>query len=162
MTKTITLCVLFVGINTAWADVNQRWYSPQQKSAGTILFKQNCASCHGEKAQGTLKWKDRDTQGFLPPPPLNGTAHAWHHDKQLLTSIIKEGGARYKGTMPAFEATLSNSQIDSIIAFFQSTWADEVYKRWASSFLSTDKNLPSFNDLIGARQKQIKSLNSIK
>lgn len=162
MKKLLPICVFLIGMNTALADVSQRWYSTDQLKAGTVLFKQNCASCHGEQAQGTLKWKNRDAQGFLPPPPINGTAHAWHHDKQLLTSIIKEGGARYNGKMPAFESTLSNSDIDSIIAFFQSTWDDEVYNRWASNFLSTDNNLPSFNDLIGARQKQIKSLKSIK
>jgi len=162
MKKALSLCLLLVGVNTAWADASQRWYSKQQVSAGTILFKKNCANCHGDKAEGTLKWKERDAQGFLPPPPLNGTAHAWHHDKQLLSSIIKEGGARYKGKMPPFEKALSSRQIDSIIAFFQSTWTDEVYNRWAGNFLSSNKNLPSFNDLIGARQKQIKSLKSIE
>lgn len=155
MKKVILICLFFVGINSALADANLRWYSNEQVNVGKVLFKQHCASCHGNKAEGTLKWKNRDAQGFLPPPPLNGTAHTWHHDKQLLISIIKEGGARYNGKMPPFDKHLNNSQIDSIIAFFQSTWSDDIYKRWAINFLSKDKGLPSFSDLIGARQKQI-------
>jgi len=158
MLKTIAIPLLLLSFTViAGNNNNKRWYSVQQVASGALLFKQNCASCHGENAEGTLDWKSRDHQGFLPPPPLNGTAHTWHHDKQLLTNIIKEGGARYNGKMPPFQNRLSNTEIDNIIAYFQSTWTDNIYFRWADNFLSSNKKLPSFDDLKNARKKQIKS-----
>lgn len=64
------------------------------------------------------------------PPPLNDKAHAWHHPKSQLIEIIQKGGALYDGKMPPFENKLSDEEIKSAIAYFQSFWSDEVYKYW--------------------------------
>ena len=116
----------------------------------------NCASCHGQNAEATPNWKQTDANGNYPPPPLNGSAHTWHHDLNLLRRTIREGGAKVGGQMPGFEGSLSASEIDSIIAFFQSKWPDEIYQRWSGRFAASD--LPSLNDIIVATNRAITKL----
>src|SRR5690606_25758647 len=60
-------------------QVSGRWYTQSQVEQGRELFQMHCAVCHGEKAEGTVNWFERDAEGQYPPPPLDGTAHAWHH-----------------------------------------------------------------------------------
>jgi thiol:disulfide interchange protein DsbC len=109
-----------------------RWYNQSDVDKGSALFKQNCSSCHGVNAEGTLDWKKTDSNGKYPPPPLNGTAHTWHHSKDLLRKTILEGGARLGGLMPPFRDKLSDQDIDDVIAFMQSKWTDDIYQKWAS------------------------------
>jgi thiol:disulfide interchange protein DsbC len=109
-----------------------RWYNQSDMDKGSALFKQNCSSCHGVNAEGTLDWKKTDSNGKYPPPPLNGTAHTWHHSKDLLRKTILEGGARLGGLMPPFRDKLSDQDIDDVIAFMQSKWTDDIYQKWAS------------------------------
>ena len=138
------------------AAENQRWYSDEQYTQGKQLFSQNCASCHGQNAEATPNWKQTDANGNYPPPPLNGSAHAWHHDLDLLRRTIREGGAKLGGQMPGFEGRLSAAEIDSVIAFFQSRWPDDIYQRWSGRFASTD--LPSLNDVVVASKQTVTRL----
>ncbi len=109
-----------------------RWYSDQQVTQGKELFQKHCASCHGFNAQGMYAdWKSRLSDGYLPPPPLNGTAHAWHHRLPLLQEIVRKGGALYDGKMPGFAGVLSEDEIFSVIAYFQSFWDEETYGMWS-------------------------------
>lgn len=112
------------------ATAAQRWYSPEQVATGEKVFAANCASCHGSRAEATKDWKTPGPDGQYPPPPLNGSAHAWHHDMDVLRRTVREGGARLGGSMPAFKDTLSADQVDDAIAFFQSLWSDEIYATW--------------------------------
>ena len=108
-----------------------RWYSEAQAAAGGQVFAQNCAACHGELAQGlTSDWKQRLDDGSLPPPPLNGSAHAWHHPQSLLLQVINTGGAEFGGKMPAFADVLDQSEKLAAIAFFQDFWSDDIYGQW--------------------------------
>ena len=135
------------------AQATERWYSNEQVSAGEPLYRQNCAVCHGANGEATPDWKQRDANGNYPPPPLNGTAHTWHHDMDVLRRTIREGGQKLGGVMPGFEGRLDAGQVDSIIAFFQSQWTDEIYQRWAGQFkVST---LPSLNDVIVANERHL-------
>lgn len=112
------------------AKVNDRWYTQSQVDKGRTAFIQNCAQCHGDDAQGTLKWMDALPDGTYPPPPLNGTAHAWHHPLNALRRTVYFGGVRLGGTMPAFKDTLHNEDIDAVIAYFQSKWDKKIYDAW--------------------------------
>ena len=110
--------------------VTGRWYSSEQVVAGKRLFSQYCASCHGKSAEATPDWKKTLADGSYPPPPLNGSAHAWHHPLAMLERIILKGGASYGGQMPAWEGTLTDQQVLEVIASFQSYWSDEIYNHW--------------------------------
>ena len=101
-----------------------------QISRGGKLYQQNCAVCHGKQAEGAPNWQQMDANDKFPPPPLNGSAHAWHHPKSVLVDTIKNGTAKLGGNMPAWKDKLSNEQINDIIAWFQSKWSDEIYSAW--------------------------------
>jgi len=99
-------------------------------SRGGRLYQQNCAECHGSGAQGAPNWRQRDADGMFPPPPLNGTGHAWHHPGSLLHQVIANGSPGGQGNMPAWRDKLGDEDIDDIIAWFQSKWPDQVYAAW--------------------------------
>ncbi len=111
---------------------NERWFTKQQLIAGKQVFADNCAVCHGDNGQGTVAdWQRPLSNGKYPPPPLDGTAHAWHHDLSVLRRVISEGGQRVGGTMPAMKNKLNEVQINSTLAYITSLWPDETYQRWA-------------------------------
>lgn len=103
-------------------------------SYGQKLFLKNCASCHGNKAEGTEHWRKTNKDGKYPPPPLNGTAHAWHHSLKVLSDIIKDGTADIGGDMPAWKDKLSDKEIESILVFIQAQWPDEIYAIWYENY----------------------------
>lgn len=108
----------------------ERWYSSTQVDRGNPLFQANCASCHKPDASGTPNWKETNPDGKYPPPPLNGTAHAWHHPLAMLRRSIRVGGVPLGGSMPGFGDKLNGTQIDDILAWVQSHWSDEIYRIW--------------------------------
>jgi thiol:disulfide interchange protein DsbC len=134
--KTLFVSILFLlsAANTALAENHNRWYSSDQIQKGSVLFKNKCAECHGQNAEATINWKQTDADGKYPPPPLNGTGHAWHHDLAQLRESIQKGGKQLGGTMPAFKDKLSSDQVDQAIAYFQSKWPDDLYQKWATRF----------------------------
>jgi mono/diheme cytochrome c family protein len=107
-----------------------RWYTQEQVTNGRQLFAQYCSVCHGENAEATEQWKTPDSNGNYPPPPLNGSAHAWHHPLSVLDQVIRDGGEPVGGVMPAWGAVLNAQQRLDIIAGFQDYWSDEIYDIW--------------------------------
>jgi mono/diheme cytochrome c family protein len=107
-----------------------RWYSLAQVEQGRALFQANCSVCHGANAEATPDWFEKDANGNFPPPPLDGSAHAWHHPLADLERVVKEGGQAFGGTMPPFGPTLDDAEIRAVIAWFQQTWDDDIYERW--------------------------------
>jgi len=109
---------------------NGRWYTQSQLDKGSVTFKRYCGRCHGNDAQGTSNWKQTLPDGSYPPPPLNGSAHTWHHPNSTLKRTISKGGVYLGGTMPAFKNELSDEDMDTVIAFFQFKWNDKSYAAW--------------------------------
>jgi mono/diheme cytochrome c family protein len=102
---------------------------------GTVLYAENCASCHGANLEGQPNWRSADENGVLPAPPHDETGHTWHHDNGLLFQYSKLGGQEalaqrgvsgFKSGMPGFAETLSDDEIWSILAFIRSTWPDRI------------------------------------
>jgi mono/diheme cytochrome c family protein len=113
------------------AESEQRWYTAAQIEQGAAVFASNCAVCHGDQAQGlTENWRERLPDGNFPAPPLNGSAHAWHHSRAQLTQTIETGGEPFGGQMPPFDEILSDAEKLAAIAFFQSFWNEEIYLGW--------------------------------
>ena len=107
-----------------------RWYTQTQVDEGKSLYNQYCAACHGPEAASTPQWRKPDANGNYPPPPLNGTAHAWHHPLSVLDMVIREGGQPLGGVMPAWGSVLNLNQRMAIVASFQAYWSDEIYSLW--------------------------------
>lgn len=116
---------------------SEREYNEQELQRGEFLFQSNCAACHGQNGEGTVaNWQQRDAQGKLPPPPLNGTAHTWHHSVPVLFRTIKEGTLGLGGSMPAWGGKLSDDEILLIINWITSLWPDEIYNTWRDNIAS--------------------------
>lgn len=111
----------------------ERWYSKTQVNEGKEVFATYCAACHGPEAQGVGDWQQVVDSDY-PPPALNGTAHAWHHDLSVLRNTIASGGIPLGGKMPPFGQVTSALERDAAIAYFQHFWSDELYGRWATAF----------------------------
>lgn len=123
----LCLCTLVSGCEPR---VSGRWYTQSQVESGKIVYVKYCVSCHHENAQGTTSWKERGLDGNFPPPPLNGSAHAWHHPLTLLQETIHDGGIPFGGKMPAFGTRLNEKEERAVISYFQSFWTDDVYREW--------------------------------
>lgn len=123
-------CLIGLLLSVSTQAETQRWYTPEQAKQGKALFTEHCAQCHGPEAASVPNWREKNAEGKYPPPPLNGTAHAWHHPMPLLRRTIREGGAPVGGVMPPFKDKLDATQIDAVIASFQSYWGDELYTAW--------------------------------
>ncbi len=103
----------------------------QQIAEGEIIFETNCQECHGVNARGVVKdWQKPGADGIYPAPPLNGSAHAWHHDMKTLLGTINRGGIPLGGTMPAFKDTLTDEEKMDVLVYIQSLWPEDSYKAW--------------------------------
>ena len=85
---------------------------------GKKLFLNNCASCHGTKAQGKIG------------PALNGTGHSAHHSPMSMMQKIKKGGK----IMPSFKGKLKDEEIMFILKYLKSTWPKNVQKHYNKKF----------------------------
>lgn len=103
---------------------------------GKNIFTKNCSQCHGNNAEGSQEWRKPGPDGKYPPPPLNGTAHAWHHPTDVLMEIIKDGTLP-DGNMPSWEGKLSDNEIMAVIFWLQSLWTDEIFNTWQGIDLSS-------------------------
>ena len=130
----LCICVLVAGCDQGNSEpkVNGRWYTQSQVDLGKKVYAENCISCHKENAHGTFSWRNPLPDGSYPPPPLNGTAHAWHHPLGVLKKVIGQGGISMGGKMPGFDSKLSNNEKLAVISYFQSFWPDGIYKAWIS------------------------------
>lgn len=102
---------------------------------GETTFAKHCVSCHGEAAQGlTQDWKQRLPNGKFPAPPLNGSAHAWHHSPKTLLRTINEGGMKLGGWMPGFKDQLSEREKQALIDYIYSLWPESIQQRYDKQF----------------------------
>ena len=130
-TKNLTVCIVMLSISASPALAADRQYDPQELAAGKALYQNNCAECHGAEAEGAANWHQADANGKYPPPPLNGTAHTWHHPATALFRTIGEGTEALGGSMPAGKDKLSQEEILLIINWITSLWPDEIYDAWS-------------------------------
>ena len=128
--------VLFTGCG--WGPLGQGANRiPEESLAqGGAVYQANCAVCHGSSGAGQPDWHIRKADGILPPPPLNGDGHTWHHGDGTLYTYVSQGGAAfespsvpgYKSGMPAFGDTLSHDEIVSVISYVKSLWGDKQFR----------------------------------
>lgn len=120
-----------------------RWYDRTQVEWGDGLFQTHCSECHKPDASGTSDWRTPLASGKYPPPPLDGTAHTWHHPLTVLRRTVRIGGVPLGGTMPGFADKLTSEQIDAILAWVQSHWPDEIYRIWHERNMQANERLQS-------------------
>ena len=104
---------------------------PQQVARGQAVYTANCLECHGAAGKGLPgDWRIRDADGRYPPPPLDDSAHAWHHPTAVLLEVIRDGSPGGQGNMPAWKGKLSEQQMQDVVAYIKSLWSDQIYRLW--------------------------------
>ena len=127
----IPLIILLAGCNPEEKNKN----SGSMELLGENIYNKNCLSCHGPKGQGLAKdWKVKDENGNYPAPPLNGTAHTWHHSPEQLLYTINKGGVEMGGQMPAFEKRLTEEEKKALIEYMYSLWPKEIQEKYDDRF----------------------------
>ncbi len=109
-------------------------FNSEQIMRGEKVYVANCMGCHGPNGVGTPDWRKPNSDGKYPPPPLDGTAHAWHHSTDVLKKTILKGTPPEIGSMPAWEGKLTEQQIDDVIVWIKSLWPVEIYDLWYKNF----------------------------
>ena len=128
MLRSIAIMCLLALASAAAAE---RVTDPRVLADGRATYEKHCAACHGENARGLVEdWRKPGADGRYPAPPLNGTAHAWHHPFSQLKSVVRNGTARLGGSMPAWGGTLSERKIDNTLHYLISLWPREVFQAW--------------------------------
>lgn len=108
-----------------------RYRDAQQIARGQDVYTQHCMTCHGTDGKGPPgDWRIRDADGRFPPPPLDDSAHAWHHPTADLLEMIRDGSPGGQGNMPAWKGTLSEQAMQDVVAYIKSLWSDPVYQLW--------------------------------
>ena len=77
-----------------------RKLDPEKIKRGEAVYRKNCASCHGPNGEATPGWRNPGADGRYPPPPLDGSAHAWHHSTETLEEMIRKGSPGGGGMPP--------------------------------------------------------------
>ena len=126
----VVALALTAPLPAAGVEPPERWYERSRVESGGKVYAENCAVCHGARGEATPDWRRREPDGSFPPPPLNGTAHTWHHPFGILARQIKFGAPGGGGKMPPFRGRLTDEEIIDVIAWFQSLWPDDIYAQW--------------------------------
>lgn len=114
---------------------------PARVSRGEAVYNAHCVLCHGPRGAGLPgDWRKTGPDGKYPPPPLDDSAHAWHHPTQVLRRVIRKGSPPGMGNMPAWEGKLSEREIDDVVVYIKSLWSDEIYARWQQIELQSTTN----------------------
>jgi len=128
--KAMSLLMVILAL-TACNNAPDTATQSQQLVTGKQVFEANCQECHGVNAGGVVKdWQKPDADGKYPAPPLNGSAHAWHHDMKTLLGTVDRGGIPLGGTMPAFKDVLTEDEKKAVLAYIQSLWPKDIYDAW--------------------------------
>ena len=108
---------------------------------GKSIFDEYCSVCHGSKLGGELASGATVPEGQSPAPPLNGTAHSYHHADGELFGVVKHGpgslDARDWPRMPIFDRVLPDDDIWAVIAYIKSVWPKRIQLEHAKSFPPT-------------------------
>ena len=103
---------------------------PDLVAQGEIIYRQNCAACHGARGEGQPNWKEKQADGTYPAPPHTVDGHTWHHGDGTLFQYVKEGGAgldipNFKSGMPGFAGQLTDEEIIAVLTYIKSLWPEE-------------------------------------
>jgi mono/diheme cytochrome c family protein len=130
ITASIVTIIAFAEKQKSSADPNNH----EQVQRGQKVYMRFCALCHGRNLEGQPNWRIRKPDGKLPAPPHDETGHTWHHSDMVLFEITKFGlipphaPEGYKSDMPAWNDTLSDSDIWAVLSFIKSRWPEEARK----------------------------------
>lgn len=106
----------------------------QDLAQGRVLYVEACASCHGAELEGQRDWQTPNPDGTYPAPPHSAEGHTWHHADAMLFDYVKRGGqavladlgVEFRSGMPGFGDTLTDAEIEAVLAYIRSTWPEPI------------------------------------
>jgi len=102
----------------SWPGASQGGLTASADAAhGKALYAKYCASCHGPNGVGEFNWMNRDRAA----PPLDSSAHAWHHEDAQLVSFILDKPVP-DSRMPAWRGILSRDDAIDLVAYIKTLW----------------------------------------
>lgn len=105
---------------------------------GEQIYAQNCASCHGANLEGEPDWQSFNPDGTFKAPPHDANGHTWHHSDSYLLDRIRNGtdnldaNLQLQSNMPAYRDTLSDAEIEAVLAFIKNSWPEDIQQTQAS------------------------------
>ena len=108
----LALLTLLVAACTAPLQPNP---TPDPVALGRDVFARIYAQCHGAQAEG---------YAYPLAPPLNGSAHTWHHPDAQLRDWIQNGKLGV-AQMPPYGDQLTAAEIDAVIVYIKSLWPEQ-------------------------------------
>jgi len=97
--------------------------TPKLIAAARKTYEQYCQSCHGKNGAGERP-RDmyaQDQYGFVAPP-LDNSAHGWHHTDDGLLHTILNGSSRNPRMLP-FKDMISEEDARNVVAYIKSLWS---------------------------------------
>ena len=93
--------------------------------AGRKLFEENCQACHGVNGVGERPddMYATDENGLYVAPPLDDSAHGWHHSDDQLIETILDGSPRNERMAAWKELDISREDAEDIVAYIKSLWS---------------------------------------
>jgi cytochrome c553 len=107
-----------------WASyMGHDWETPEVVAEASRLYDEICKSCHGAKGVGERPedMYAKDDYGVVAPP-LDDSAHGWHHSDSNLTETILNGSPRNPRMMP-FKEIISEQDARNLVAYLKSLWS---------------------------------------
>lgn len=112
----------------------------QDLAQGRALCVEACSSCHGASLEGQPNWQSVNPDGTYPAPPHSAEGHTWHHADAMLFDYVKRGGqavladmgVEFRSGMPAFDDTLTDAEIEAVLAYIRSTWPEPIQEAQAA------------------------------
>lgn len=92
-----------------------------QPAQGKVLYEKNCVDCHGAEGRGVPGWQNQERGA----PPLDSSAHAWHHDDASLLAMIMDKPAP-DSLMPAWRGVLTREDTLDVLAYVKSLWTPYI------------------------------------
>lgn len=92
-----------------------------QPKRGERLYNKYCIACHGADGRGQPGWQTQ----VRGAPPLDSSAHAWHHEDAQLVSMILDKPAP-DSLMPAWRGVLTREDALDLVAYMKSLWTPYI------------------------------------
>ena len=94
---------------------------------GSMVYKTECARCHGVDLAGEEGWQDVHADGRVRAPPHDKTGHTWMHTRAELFHLVKFGMGSaavpgYVSDMPVFGGRLRDADIKAVLAYIAGRW----------------------------------------
>lgn len=139
------LVVAMIGIPASKMRSNNRGRMIER---GASLYAENCAQCHGDKAQGqdaANPQGGKQPDGSYLAPALNEAGVAWYRTNRQLYDYVAKGSLDQNSPMKGFGEKLSENDITSILVFVQSLWPEDLMKQHNAAAVDVPRTSEGFN-----------------